>query len=133
MKDNIFIIMIKLINILKEIRVTDPVPFHKILKAYIDLVKKETNPDLSPDFETLTDYFNSTNISSVKNIEQLALALKAIHNDINDLLGEPTNAYYDEGLRYIIPDICAELNVSPQMTKDLISELDKLFDYNEEI
>ena len=125
--------MIKLINILKEIRVAAPTPFHRILKAYIDLVKKENHPDVSPDFESLTDYFNSIDISSVKNIEQLALALKAIHNDINDLLGEPTDAYYDEGLRYQIPDICAELNVSPQMTEDLINELDKLFDYNEEI
>jgi hypothetical protein len=126
--------MIKLINILKEIRVAAPTPFHKILKAYIDdLVKKEYTPDASPDFESLTDYFNSIDISSVKNTEQLALALKAIHNDINDLLGEPTDAYYDEALRYHIPDICAELNVSPQMTEDLINELDKLFDYNEEI
>jgi len=125
--------MIKLINILKEIRVADPILFYKILKAYIDLVKKENHPDVNPDFESLTDYFNSIDIPFVKNIEQLALALKAIHNNINDLLGEPTNAYYDEALRYQIPDICAELNVSPQMTKDLISELDKLFDYNEEI
>ena len=125
--------MIKLINILKEIRVVTPTIFSNILKAYIDLVKKEHTPDVSPDFESLTDYFNSIDVSYVANIKQLALALKAIHNNINDLLGEPTDAYYDEGLRALIPDICTKLNLPPQIDENLINELDKLFDYDEEI
>jgi len=125
--------MIKLINILKEIRVVTPTIFNNILKAYIDLVKKEYTPDVSPDYESLTDYFNSIDVSYIANIEQLALSLKAIHNNINDLLGEPTDAYYDEALRSQIPNICTKLNLPPQIDENLINELDKLFDYDEEI
>ena len=133
MKDNIFIIMVKLINILKEIKVADPTPFHRILKAYIDLVKKETNPDLSPDYEELADYMSSISVPSVKDIEQLASSIKTIHNKMNELLGEYSNAYYKDDLRPTIQDICKTLNVPFQLVKDLINELDKLFKYNEKI
>lgn len=125
--------MIKLTAILNEITVTT-YPFNKILTAYIEQAKVNYDPNLSPDHEEPFDYLNSigTNFLTI-NIERLASSIKQIDDTLMDMIGERTGAYYTEDLRYAIQKICKELNVPPRIAKDLINELDKLYNHNENI
>jgi hypothetical protein len=125
--------MIKLTAILNEITVTT-YPFNKILEAYIKWAKAEYDPNLSSDYEESFDYLNSigTNFST-RNIKMLASSIKQIDDTLMDMMGERTGAYYTEYLRHTIQEICEKLNTPPKITKDLINELDKLYNYNEKI
>jgi RNA processing factor Prp31 len=125
--------MIKLTAILNEITVTT-YPFNKILEAYIEWAKVEYDPNLSSDYEEPFDYLNSigTNFST-RNIKMLALSIKQIDDTLMNMMGEPIGAYYTEYLRHTIQKICEKLNTPPKITKDLINELDKLYNYNEKI
>ena len=125
--------MIKLTAILNEITVTT-YPFNKILTAYIERAKVDFDPNLSPDYKELFDYLNSigTNFSTI-NIKMLALSIKQIDDTLMDMMDERTGAYYLEYLRHTIQEICKELNVPPRIAKDLINELDKLYNHNENI
>ena len=125
--------MIKLTAILNEITVAT-YPFNKILKAYIEWAKVEYDPNLSSDYEEPSNYLNSigTNFFT-RNTKMLASSIKQIDDTLMDMMGERIGAYYTEYLRHTIQNICEKLNTPPKITKDLINELDKLYNYNEKI
>jgi hypothetical protein len=125
--------MIKLTAILNEITVT-PYPFNKILEAYIKWAKAEYDPNLSSDFEEPFDYLNSIGTKFfTRNIKMLASSIKQINDTLINMIGERVGAYYTEYLRHTIQEICEKLNTPSETIKDLINELDKLYNYNEDI